>query len=186
MFVAQQKREENISEYILYMFQIEDIIRALGGDDKAIEKYVLQNYQNTQISTQTIINWYISLKNEMVNNDLMISGHLPMIQKLLVRLNNIHQQLLKMPVQSIYSTLYYKTLPAIIQLRSLSSETKQNEIETCFVGIYGYLGLRLQGKEVSVETLDSIKQISTFLAILADRFCEIEAGNINIDNTIEA
>lgn len=185
MFVAQQKRQENVSEYILYMFQIEDIIRALNGDDEAIEKYVLQNYQNAQGSTQTIIDWYISLKNEMVRNNLMTSGHLPMIQDLLVRLNSIHQQLLKMPVQSIYSTLYYKTLPAIIQLRSLSNDTKQNEIETCFVGIYGYLSLRMQGKEVSAETLESIKQISTFLAILADRFCEIEVGNIKVDNITE-
>ena len=185
MFVAQQKRQENISEYILYMFRIEDIIRALNGNNELIEKYVLQNYQNVQGSMQPIIDWYIGLKDEMVRNDLMTSGHLPMIQELLVRLNNIHQQLLKMPVQSIYSTLYYKTLPMIVQLRSLGNDTKQNEIETCFVGIYGYLNLRMQGKEISAETLESIRQISTFLAILADRFCEIEDGNIKVDNTTE-
>lgn len=185
MFVAQKKRQENISEYILYMFQVEDIIRALNGDDEAIEKYVLNNYKNAEGPTQIVIDWYITLKNEMVLNNLMTSGHLPTIQNLLFRLNTIHQQLLKMPVQSIYSTVYYKTLPAIIQLRSLSNDTKQNEIETCFVGIYGYLSLKMQGKEVSAETLESIKQISTFLAILADRFCEIEAGNIKVDNATE-
>lgn len=185
MFVAQQKRQENISEYILYMFQIEDIIRALNGNDENIKNYVLQNYQNAQESTQAIIEWYLNLKEEMVRNNLMKAGHLPMIQELLIDLNHKHQQLLKMPVQSIYSTLYYKTLPSIIQLRSLSNDTKQNEIETCFIGVYGYLNLKMQGKEVSAETLESIKQISMFLALLADRYCEIEAGNIKVDNAVE-
>ncbi|MDO4770260.1 DUF4924 family protein [Porphyromonas sp.] len=181
MFVAQKKRKENISEYILYMFQIEDIIRALGGDDKAIEDYVSQNYNKEGEPVQDVIEWYLRLRDEMLRSNTISSGHVPMIQSLLIELNVIHQQLLKMPVQSIYSTLYYKTLPSIIQLRTLSNDTQQNEIETCFVGVYGYLTLKMKGKDVSEETLSAIKQISTFLALLADRYCEIEAGNIKLN-----
>ena len=32
MFVAQEKRKANIAEYIIYMWQVEDMIRALKLD----------------------------------------------------------------------------------------------------------------------------------------------------------
>ena len=32
MIIASQKKKENIAEYLLYMWQIEDIIRAYGLD----------------------------------------------------------------------------------------------------------------------------------------------------------
>ncbi len=186
MFVAKKKREENISEYILYMFQVEDIIRALGTDDNAIEQYVTRNYKNSPKEIEEITEWYLSLKDDMVRTGAMSSGHLPMIEELLHRLQFAHQQLLKMPVQSIYSALYYKTLPSIIQLRGLSgNSTTSSEIETCFVGIYGYITLKMKGETISEETLSAIKQISTFLAMLADRFCEIEVGKIKIDESLE-
>ena len=41
MLIAQQKLKENIAEYILYMYQIEDVIRAYHFDlNKIMEKYV--------------------------------------------------------------------------------------------------------------------------------------------------
>ena len=44
MFVAFQKKKENICEYLLYMFQIEDIIRACKLDRPTIEKLLLPKY----------------------------------------------------------------------------------------------------------------------------------------------
>ena len=41
MFVASQKRKENIAEYLLYMWQIEDLIRANDLDlDKITQNIV--------------------------------------------------------------------------------------------------------------------------------------------------
>ena len=37
MIIAQQKRNENIAEYLLYMWQIEDILRAYHLDINLIE-----------------------------------------------------------------------------------------------------------------------------------------------------
>ena len=37
MIVARQKKKENIAEYLLYMWQIEDIIRACGGNIDVIK-----------------------------------------------------------------------------------------------------------------------------------------------------
>ena len=39
MIIASQKKKENIAEYLLYMWQIEDIIRAYGLDIDQIQAY---------------------------------------------------------------------------------------------------------------------------------------------------
>ena len=41
MFIASQKRKDNIAEYLLYMWQIEDIIRANGLDIDRIKANVI-------------------------------------------------------------------------------------------------------------------------------------------------
>ena len=44
MFVAKQKRHENIAEYLLYMWQVEDILRALHFDPAEIHRYIERGY----------------------------------------------------------------------------------------------------------------------------------------------
>ena len=44
MFIAQKKRKENIIEYILYMWNVEDLIRANGLDMSRIDKSVIDKY----------------------------------------------------------------------------------------------------------------------------------------------
>ena len=44
MFTASEKRKENIAEYLLYMWQIEDIIRANDLDIDRIKANVIDRY----------------------------------------------------------------------------------------------------------------------------------------------
>jgi len=55
-------------------------------------------------------------------------------------------------------------------------------LETCFAAVYGYLLLRMQGKEVSAETLEGIKQISSFLALLAEKYREDMKGELKLED----
>lgn len=48
MIVAQKLREQNISAYIIYMFQVEDIIRAYGLDVDRICNEYLTKFQYTK------------------------------------------------------------------------------------------------------------------------------------------
>lgn len=180
MIVANEKRKKNVAEYILYMWQIEDIVRALDLDASVIETYVRKNYCRSEEETKEIVRWFLDIANEMRAKELHVKGHIDRIHALLQQLNDAHRQLLKMPSQSLYQTVYYQTLPTIIQLRSKSGEETKDEIETCFIGIYGYLSLRLQGKEISDETTQAVKQVSTYLAMLADRFREYEEGRLDL------
>ena len=66
-----------------------------------------------------------------------------------------------------------------MQLRAKSGGEDIPEIETCFTAVYGYLVLRMQGKEVSAETLEAIKQISAFLALLAEKYKDDMEGKLD-------
>ena len=42
--------------------------------------------------------------------------------------------------------------------------------------------LRIQGKEISAETLDGIKQISSFLALLAEKYRADMNGELELED----
>ena len=44
MVIAQLKRQENIAEYLLYLWQVEDLLRACDLDIDRVEKTVISRY----------------------------------------------------------------------------------------------------------------------------------------------
>ena len=58
MIIARQKRKENICEYLLYMWQVEDLIRANHFDMEEIRRNVLSRYQQPEETMREIEQWY--------------------------------------------------------------------------------------------------------------------------------
>ncbi|MDR2915327.1 MAG: DUF4924 family protein [Tannerella sp.] len=174
MIIARQKRKENIVEYLIYMWQVEDLIRACHFDMDKIEECVISQYEQPENIKQEIRGWFQELIDMMRSEGVTENGHIQINKNVVAELTDLHLRLLKSPRENIYGTLYYKTLPAIAQLRSKSGGNDISELETCLTAVYGYLLLKMQGKEISSETTESIKQISSLLAFLAARFHEEE------------
>lgn len=172
MIVARQKRKENIAEYLLYMWQVEDLIRANKFDMDSIDRTVIAHYDQPEEVKMEIARWYEELIEMMRSEGVMEKGHIQLNKNVIITLTDLHLRLLKSPKEMVYSAAYYKTLPYIVQLRAKSGGEDLPELETCFAAVYGYLLLRMQGKEVSAETLEGIKQISSFLALLAEKYKE--------------
>lgn len=171
MYIASEKRKSNIAEYLLYMWQIEDIIRANGLDIDRIKANVIDRYTSlTDAQRKELTEWYESLIDMMRREGVEKSGHLQINKNILGQLVALHQALLADPKFADYSAEFYRTLPYIVELRSKSGEAKAGEIETCFNALYGMLLMRLQQKELTPQTLDAIKQISRFIALLAHDF----------------
>ena len=160
MIIARQKRKENIAEYLLYMWQVEDLIRANKFDMDSINRTVIAHYDQPEEE----------------------KGHIQLNKNVIITLTDLHLRLLKSPKEMVYSAAYYKTLPYIVQLRAKSGGEDLPELETCFAAVYGYLLLRMQGKEVSAETLEGIKQISSFLALLAEKYREDMKGELKLED----
>lgn len=170
MITASQKRKENIAEYLLYMWQIEDIIRANGLDIDRIKSSVIDKFELTDVQRKELEEWYESLIDMMRREGVEKSGHLQLNKNVIIQLTDLHLALLKDPRFPEYTAEFYKTLPYIVELRAKAGENPAGEIETCFNALYGMLMLRLQGKEISVQTMEAVAQISKLLAILANDF----------------
>lgn len=168
MITASAKKRENIAEYLLYMWQIEDLIRAYGLDLDRIRTEIVDKH--TALSDQQrkeMTEWYESLIDMMRREGVEKSGHLQINKNVLLDLNRLHSSLLRNPKFADYAAEYYRTLPVIVEIRAKAGENKKDELESCFDALYGILMLRLQGKEISKETLEATRQISRFLALLS-------------------
>lgn len=171
MIIAQLKRKENIAEYLLYMWQVEDIIRAYNLDIDKIEENIISRYKVDENTHAAIRDWYESLIKMMELENVKSKGHLQINKNVLIRLNDLHLQLIKSVKYPEYGAEYYRTLPFIVELRAKTQEAERvDELETCFDALYGILLLKLQGKEITNGTDAAIKQISHFIALLAYYF----------------
>ena len=168
MYIASQKRKENIAEYLLYMWQIEDLIRANGLDIDRIQANVIDRYENLTPEQRTEMRrWYESLIDMMRRENVEQKGPLQINRNTLSALADLHQKLLKDPRFADYSSQFYRTLPFIVELRAKAGENKAGEIETCFNALYAMLLMRLSHKDISPETQSALTQISKFIATLA-------------------
>ncbi len=176
MLVAQQKRKENVAEYLLYMFQIEDIIRAFKFDIEEIDKSLVSQYKEDYSVKREIREWYKSIITMLKENNLEKSGHIPMVQGLMNSLNDIHLSMLKKKDEQEYIELNAACRPAIEELKLKSGDPEKNDIEVCLNGLYGLLMLKIQQKTINPETEKAFDNISKLIALLSMRFHEIEEG----------
>lgn len=168
MITASIKKRENIAEYLLYMWQIEDLIRANGLDIDKIQHNIIDQYKDlSDEQRHEMHDWYDSLIDMMRREGVVEKGHLQINKNVIIQLDDLHRRLLNDNKFASYSAQFYHTLPIIVELRAKSGDNKSGEIETCFNALYGILLLRLQGKEISEETKQAIAQISKFLAVLS-------------------
>ena len=164
------------------MWQVEDLIRANHFDMDEIRDKVIARYNQPDEVKEEIARWYEELIEMMRSEGVKESGHIQLNKNVIITLTDLHLRLLKSPKEIIYGAAYYKTLPYIVQLRAKSGGNDIPELETCFTAVYGYLMLRMQEKEISAETLDGIKQISSFLALLAEKYRADMNGELELED----
>ena len=179
MFIAKELRKKSIAEYLLYMWEIEDIIRAMGCSLPLIRKAYISKFTDyTDEQKEDEIDWFgnlVRMMNEEGKRDL---GHLN-INDIIVRdLVDLHQRLLQSNRFPIYNAEYYKVLPFIVELRG-KGDKNISEIETCLDALYGIMMLRVQKKEISPETEHAIKEISTFIGMLSDYYLKNETEGLD-------
>lgn len=169
MFVSQKLRQENIAEYLLYMWQVEDIIRAYDCYLPVIRREYISKYDCSDEDREDLIDWYGNLIRMMTEEGCREVGHLQINKVVMQSLVELHQQLLTSPKFPFYSSEYYKVLPFIVELRNKGGKDI-GEIETCFNALYGTILLRLRKKEISEDTMHAVKEITTFIGMLSDYY----------------
>lgn len=176
MIVAREKRKKNIAEYILYMWQVEDTLRALKFDMNLVEERLISQFKQSESITDEIRNWYTNLILAMLEEGIKETGHLKIVQGILDELYQLHNRLLYELKDQNYIDLYKETKPNIDAFFEKLKMPSVNEIETCFYGLYALLLLRVKKKKISGETIHAMQTFSNMLAALSSHFYKIENG----------
>ena len=170
MFVAQELRKKNIAEYLLYMWQVEDIIRAFDCSLPRIRREYVDRFDYTDEQKEEETDWFGNLITMMNQEGCREKGHLQINKTTLQMLAELHAQLLSSPKYPFYNSAYYKVLPFIVELRNRGGNKQENEIETCLNSLYGVMMLRLQKKDISPDTQHAVEAITTFIGMLSDYY----------------
>ena len=179
MFIAKELRKKSIAEYLLYMWQIEDIIRAMGCSLPLIRKaYVSKFTDYTDEQKEEDLDWFGNLVRMINEEGKREQGHLDINTIVVKDMADLHNRLLKSDKFPIYNAEYYKVLPFIVELRN-RGDKDVNEIETCLDALYGIMMLRMQKKEITPETEHAIKEISTFIGLLSDYYIKEESEGLD-------
>jgi hypothetical protein len=182
MLIAQQKLKENIAEYILYMYQIEDVVRAYQFNLEDIIEHYVRPHLPSESFLNTYRTWYTNIIQEMTRRGLEKSGHLAELNDIMVELSYLHNTLLNMTKDEKYIALFDRALPFLNEFKEKSNLKDKNEVELAFHALYMKLLLKIQKKEISAESEEAFDAMRIQLAYLAKAYLQMKNGTFNFVN----
>ncbi|MDR2962375.1 MAG: DUF4924 family protein [Bacteroidales bacterium] len=177
MLIAKQKRNENIIEYILYMWQLEDFIRACNFNFE----HVVAQRNLTDHAHYEERQWFQAFLSAMKHEGIEQSGHLMQLKELVQDLSAFNIALLQNPEEVQYKEAFNAAMPHIATIIEKSNNTLKNEIDACITAVYGLLLLRLKKQKISEESEEAFKTITHLLAFLAFKYKKYESGELHIN-----
>lgn len=181
MYIAQKKRKENIAEYILYLWQLEDLLRALQFSPEAIYSQLVAKSALDDASRQQVFFWYMDIVNLLRQEGKESSGHLEHTLHLIADLNDLHERLLVLPAGEKYRKEFAALAPEMPALRVKLGKTDVSDIELCFRALYAVVLYRIKGDKSHEEGIRNvIDLISPVIAELASVYRQVERGEIDL------
>ena len=144
-------KKNNIAEYILYLWQIEDYLRAFPEQAEANQE--LQD-----------------LNNMMHQENIMEGGHLQLAQNALTELEDLHNDLLDQ--EATYRAAMIRLTPALNILKSKTDRPTMSDVEACLILLYQIMLLKLKQSPISSETEQVQKQATQVLQYLSKTYKE--------------
>jgi len=146
-----RSKKENIAEYILYLWQMEDYLRAFP------------EHANATPELQEI--------NEMMHREgIMEGGHLALANNALEEMEDLHMEILN--EEALYRAAIMQLQPSLNLLKAKTDRPTMSDIEACLTLLYQIMMLRLQKKEISKQTADVQKQATMLLQFLSRTYYE--------------
>lgn len=144
-----RSKSENIAEYILYLWQMEDYLRAFP--------------QNADATPE------LHELNEMMHREGIIEGgHLALANNALAELEDLHRSLLD--EDAMYRAALIRLTPQLNLLKAKTDRPTMSDIEACLVLLYQIMLLHLQKREITPETAAVQKQATEVLQFLSKTY----------------
>ena len=132
MLISKQLREKNIAEYLLYMWQVEDLIRSYGLNHERIVESVITPVDYDEDFKGEWSEWYRYLIDMMIKEGVSERGHLGINKCTMTILSDFHLELIESTGEDEYRSLFLQALPYIGEYQAKSGNTDNEVIEDCF------------------------------------------------------
>lgn len=181
MIIAKQKRKDNIAEYIIYLWQLEDLLRALNFDAGRIYTTLVEPHTELdQEQKEMLLFWYIDMVNLLKSEGKAEIGHLEHTIHLISDLNELHLRLLAgLEEGEVYREKFALLKSELPKIRVLIKERDISDIELCFRVLYAVMLERLKGEDKTFIK-DTLELISPVIALLASLYKKVEKGKIDL------
>ncbi len=180
MDTAQSLRRTNVAEYILYLWQLEDLFRALQFSPEAIYSQFVAPRNVPDEQKHIYLTWYVELGELLQREHKEEKGHLEHTIHLIADLHNLHLQLMKLPVGARYRTLYARLDEVLPDLRAILGNESTNDTELAFRSLYAAMLYRIKGEGAKGAVADTLEYISPVIAELSQMYGKVERGEVNL------
>ncbi|BDD04163.1 DUF4924 family protein [Aureibacter tunicatorum] len=168
MHIAEKKKSENISEYIIFLYKTEDLIRAFDLNKNEISEYVVKHFPVPEDEKEYQRNWYMEFCDTMIDQGLQEKGHIEEAEKLVQSLMEIHLQLLG--TDKKYQDVFMYARPFIQKNIEFSNQQINNPIQICLNGVYGYLISQINGRNINNEQKEMLESFGLVLSYLSHEY----------------
>ncbi len=178
MLIAREKKKNNIAEYILYMWQLEDMLRALNLDIAQVDRHIVSGFRVSDETAAEIRAWYDNLIAMMKNEKVTEKGHIQPLVNTMNELTELHFFLLHEVHDPRYRQLVTMAAGNLVEFRGKAGvDDSVSDVELAMNALYGHWMLRLQKKPVNPETAAAMETFSKMIAYLAGRYKKMEEEN---------
>ncbi len=179
MLIAQRTKESNIAEHVIYMFQIEDLIRANQFDLDSILETIIKPQISEELLLDQYKKWYAALIKQMRMERIELKGHSSDLNEILMELLLLHNTLINISREPRYLQAFEKALPILKEFQRKSNTGDLNLVEVGFNALYGKIILKLKGTTISTASEEGFQLISQMLGILAHFYKKMKNGDLN-------
>ncbi|MCQ2340167.1 MAG: DUF4924 family protein [Paludibacteraceae bacterium] len=144
-----KSKKENIAEYILYLWQLEDYLRAFPE----------QAATNTEL---------MEIADMMYSEGIMNGGHLQLAQNALDEMEELHNELVE--TEAPYRAVIMHLEPRLNLLKAKTNNPLMSDVEACLTLLYQVMLLRLKQQEISAETNEVVKDATQLMRFLSKTY----------------
>ena len=180
MDIAQSKRKENIAEYILYLWQLEDLLRALQFSPEAIYSQLIAPRNIPEEQRHLYLLWYMDIVNLLHEEGKDEKGHLEHTLHLIADLHDLHLRLMQLPAGERYRAVRARLEPHLPALKLVLADGDMSDTELCFRALYAAMLYRIKGQGERSAVSDTVEYISPVIAELSSVYGRAERGEIDL------
>ena len=148
-----KNKRENIAEYILWIWQLEDYLRAFP------------NAATDNENPSPDMRFLAELSEMMHREGVTEKGHVQLARNAMAELEELHRRLLD--EDASYRAAMIRLTPALNILKSKTDNPLMSDLEAGLTLLYQVLLLRLQHKEITPATAETQTQVTRLLQFLS-------------------